>query len=100
MIAESIFKAYDIRGVVDETLTIEAVELIGKAFGSEAQAQSQQTVVIARDGRLSSPKIAKALSEGLNAAGCDVIDIGILHLSDNRFHLHPLSRQLVVLLDQ
>ena len=61
MIAESIFKAYDIRGVVDETLTIEAVELIGKAFGSEALAQSQQTVVIARDGRLSSPKIAEAL---------------------------------------
>ncbi|MDH5516498.1 MAG: phosphomannomutase/phosphoglucomutase [Gammaproteobacteria bacterium] len=76
MITESIFKAYDIRGVVDETLTLEAVELIGRAYGSEAQQQSQQTIVIARDGRLSSPAIAAALSKGLQASGCDVIDIG------------------------
>ncbi len=78
MIAESIFKAYDIRGIVDETLTVEAVELIGKAFGSEALAQAQKTVVIARDGRLSSPKIADALSKGLRSTGCDVIDIGMV----------------------
>lgn len=78
MIAESIFKAYDIRGVVDETLTLEAVELIGRAYGSEARQQSQNMVVIARDGRLSSPDIAKALSKGLQASGCDVIDIGMV----------------------
>lgn len=91
MIAESIFKAYDIRGIVDETLTVEAVELIGKAFGSEALAQAQKTVVIARDGRLSSPKIADALSKGLRSTGCDVIDIGMVPTPVLYFATHVLK---------
>ena len=91
MIAESIFKAYDIRGIVDDTLTVEAVELIGKAYGSEAQAQSQQTVVIARDGRLSSPKIADALSRGLRSTGCDVVDIGMVPTPVLYFATHVLK---------
>ncbi|MCK5336581.1 MAG: phosphomannomutase/phosphoglucomutase [Gammaproteobacteria bacterium] len=91
MIAESIFKAYDIRGIVDDTLTVEAVELIGKAYGSEAQAQSQQAVVIARDGRLSSPKIADALSRGLRSTGCDVIDIGMVPTPVLYFATHVLK---------
>jgi len=91
MIAESIFKAYDIRGVVDETLTVEAVELVGKAFGSEALAQSQQSVVIARDGRLSSPKIAEALSKGLRSTGINVIDIGMVPTPVLYFATHVLK---------
>jgi len=91
MIAESIFKAYDIRGVVDETLTVEAVELVGKAFGSEALAQSQQNVVIARDGRLSSPKIAEALSKGLRSTGINVIDIGMVPTPVLYFATHVLK---------
>ena len=91
MIADSIFKAYDIRGIVDETLTIEAVELIGKAFGSEALAQSQQTVIIARDGRLSSPGISAALSKGLRSTGCDVIDIGMVPTPVLYFATHVLK---------
>jgi len=91
MIAESIFKAYDIRGVVDETLTVDAVELVGKAFGSEALAQSQQTVVIARDGRLSSPKIAEALSKGLRSTGINVIDIGMVPTPVLYFATHVLK---------
>ncbi len=91
MISESIFKAYDIRGIVDDTLTVEAVELIGKAYGSEAQAQSQQAVVIARDGRLSSPKIADALSRGLRSTGCDVIDIGMVPTPVLYFATHVLK---------
>lgn len=91
MIAESIFKAYDIRGIVDETLTVETVELIGKAFGSEALAQAQKTVVIARDGRLSSPKIAEALSKGLRSTGCDVIDIGMVPTPVLYFATHVLK---------
>lgn len=91
MIAESIFKAYDIRGVVDDTLTLEAVELIGRAFASEALSQSQSTVVIARDGRLSSPKISAALSKGLQASGCDVIDIGRVPTPVLYFATHLLN---------
>ena len=74
----AIFRAYDIRGIVETALTPEAVELIGQAFGSEAIVQGQETVVIARDGRLSSPILAKALAAGLQAAGCGVIDIGLV----------------------
>ncbi len=73
----SIFKAYDIRGIVDETLTPEVVRGIGQALGSEALLINQKTVVVGRDGRLSGPEIAGALIEGLREAGCDVIDIGM-----------------------
>lgn len=77
-IAASLFKAYDIRGVVGETLTAEAVYHIGCAIGSEARAQEQQTIIVGRDGRVSGPSLAQALIEGLRATGCDVIDIGLV----------------------
>ncbi len=75
-LASSIFKAYDIRGIVDQTLTKNVVFAIGKALGSEAAALGQHTVVIARDGRNSGPALSQALSDGLSAAGRQVIDIG------------------------
>jgi phosphomannomutase/phosphoglucomutase len=71
-----IFKAYDIRGIVGKTLTASIVERIGHAIGSEARERGVQTVVVGRDGRLSGPELVQALARGLNAAGCDVIDIG------------------------
>ena len=77
-ITEEIFRAYDIRGVVETALTPEAVRKIGQAFASEALRQKQKTVVIGRDGRLSSPMLAEALSDGLRAGGCDVIDVGMV----------------------
>jgi len=73
-----IFKAYDIRGVVDKTLTTNITRRIGQAFGSEAISRGVDTVVIARDGRLSGPALNAALAEGLLASGCNVIDIGML----------------------
>ncbi|WP_269724263.1 phosphomannomutase/phosphoglucomutase [Nitrosococcus watsonii] len=77
-IAPSIFKAYDIRGVVGKTLTPESVYEIGRAIGSEARAQSQQNIIVGRDGRLSGPELAHKLIEGLRATGCDVVDIGVV----------------------
>lgn len=74
--APEIFKAYDIRGIVDKTLTPETVERIGHAIGSEARERGQKSVVVGRDGRLSGPTLVAALARGLNAAGVDVIDIG------------------------
>ncbi len=87
----SIFRAYDIRGVVDETLTEEGVNLIGMAIGSEAQARGQQTVVVGRDGRNSSPRLAQALMEGLMASGRDVIDIGMVPTPVLYFATHYLD---------
>src|SRR2546430_17495632 len=74
--AAEIVKAYDIRGIVGKTLTPDAVERIGHAIGAEARERGQKTIVVGRDGRLSGPELARALARGLNAAGCDVIDIG------------------------
>ena len=74
----SIFRAYDIRGVVADALTPEACEQIGRAFGSEALARGQKTVNLARDGRLSGPDLIAALSKGIRSTGCDVINIGMV----------------------
>ncbi len=74
--APEIFKAYDIRGIVDKSLTVEAVRAIGHALGSEAVARGQQAIAVGRDGRLSGPALAGALADGLRAAGVDVIDVG------------------------
>lgn len=75
-IDRSIFRAYDIRGVVGSTLTPAVAKLIGRAIGSEVRARDLMTVVVGRDGRLSGPELSKALIDGLIAAGCDVIDVG------------------------
>jgi len=73
----SVFRAYDIRGVVGETLTEESVYEIGRALGAEAEARGQKTVVVARDGRHSSEPFMQALAKGLLESGRDVLDIGL-----------------------
>ncbi|MBK7813772.1 MAG: phosphomannomutase/phosphoglucomutase [Rhodocyclaceae bacterium] len=75
-IAPEIFKAYDIRGIVDLSLTADAVRTIGQAIGSEARERGLKTIAVGRDGRLSGPALAAALAEGINKAGVDVVDIG------------------------
>jgi phosphomannomutase/phosphoglucomutase len=70
-IPAEIFRAYDIRGVVGETLTPEYVYDIGYAI-----AKQTKKIVVARDGRLSGPMLMTALQAGLLAGGCDVVDIG------------------------
>ncbi len=72
----SIFKAYDIRGVVPSTLDETVAESLGRAFGAEAWRQGERTVAVGRDGRLSGPSLSGALIRGLRAAGVDVIDVG------------------------
>lgn len=85
----SIFKAYDIRGIVDRTLTIEGVTLIGKAIGS--QVHNGKSVCVGRDGRLSGPAITKALIEGIASTGVDVIDIGQTSSPGLYFATHALK---------
>ncbi|MCL2644871.1 MAG: phosphomannomutase/phosphoglucomutase [Betaproteobacteria bacterium] len=89
--AAEIFKAYDIRGIVDKTLTADTVKAIGHALGSEAAARGQQAVAIGRDGRLSGPELANALAEGILAAGVDVIDIGCVPTPVTYFAAHHLG---------
>ena len=72
----SVFRAYDIRGVVGQTLDANIARLIGQAIGSVMHERNQRSIVIGRDGRLSSPTMAGALIESLRKAGREVIDIG------------------------
>jgi len=90
-ITEDIFRAYDIRGVVENALTPDAVRQIGQAFATEALSQNQKTVVIGYDGRLSSPELSQCLSEGLRAGGCDVIDVGMVPTPVLYYATHKLK---------
>ena len=72
----SIFKAYDIRGIVDRNLGAEVVRAIGLAVGARVKAAGGTDAVVGRDGRLSGPTLAAALSDGLRDAGVNVVDIG------------------------
>jgi len=87
----SILRAYDIRGVVGETLTPEVMRSLGQALGSEAADQDQPTVVVGYDGRQSSPELAEALIAGLQRAGRDVIDIGAVATPVLYFATHHLK---------
>jgi phosphomannomutase len=72
----SIFKAYDIRGIVGKTIDERFAEHLGRAFGSEARAAGEKAVAVGRDGRLSGPGLAAALIRGLASTGLDVVDLG------------------------
>ena len=75
-VAASIFKAYDIRGIVGETIDATFAEHLGRAFGSEAIAAGEKAVAVGRDGRLSGPALVAALARGLASTGLDVVDLG------------------------
>lgn len=76
--AQAIFKAYDIRGIVGQTLTEPVVRQIGAALGLLARERGARAIVVGRDGRLSGPGLARALAQGINRAGVDAIDIGLV----------------------
>jgi phosphomannomutase len=77
-LSPSIFKAYDVRGIVPSTLTEEVAEALGRAFGTMARKEGEQAVAVGRDGRLSGPSLGAALIRGLTASGVDVIDVGMV----------------------
>ncbi|MBX3610053.1 MAG: phosphomannomutase/phosphoglucomutase [Hydrogenophaga sp.] len=77
-VSASIFKAYDVRGVVPNTLDERVAEALGLAFGTVARQQGERSVAVGRDGRLSGPALSAALIRGLVAAGMDVIDVGMV----------------------
>lgn len=77
-IPASIFRAYDIRGIVDEQLTEDSVQQISRAIGTEALSHGIDTLLVGFDGRLSSPSLSKALTRGLLHSGCNVVNIGMV----------------------
>ncbi|RIX80225.1 phosphomannomutase/phosphoglucomutase [Acidovorax cavernicola] len=89
-LSASIFKAYDIRGVVPLSLDVEVAAALGRAFGSAARAAGETTVAVGRDGRLSGPALADALIDGLVATGIEVIDVGAVTTPMLYFAAHTL----------
>lgn len=90
-VSPSIFRAYDIRGVVGETLDAEVVREIGRAIGSEAQNRQVTDICIGYDGRHSSPELADALSRGILSTGCNVINVGAVPTPVLYFAAHELG---------
>src|SRR5688572_24704849 len=86
-----IFKAYDIRGIVERALTPQVTELIGQAIGSEGRSRGVGAIAVGRDGRLSGPALAAALARGIRAAGVEVIDIGMVATPMLYFAAHHLG---------
>ncbi|MFN9709345.1 MAG: phosphomannomutase/phosphoglucomutase, partial [Burkholderiales bacterium] len=69
----SVFKAYDIRGVVGSAIHESFAEHLGRAFGTQALACGERAVAVGRDGRISGPQLLDALIRGLESTGMDVI---------------------------
>lgn len=87
---DSIFRRYDIRGKIGAELNENAYYTLGLALGTYAKTKHEQTIAVGRDGRNESPQFAKALISGLNAAGVDVIDIGLVPTPVLYFATHHL----------
>ncbi|MEX2479912.1 MAG: phosphomannomutase/phosphoglucomutase [Gammaproteobacteria bacterium] len=94
----SVFRSYDIRGIVGETLTEDGVYQIGRALGAEADARDQRTVVVARDGRHSSESLMEALVRALLESGRDVLDIGLVPTPVLYFATHFLDARSGVMI--
>jgi len=88
-----IFRAYDIRGTFGQTLTVEHAFAIGQAVAADVLARGENTLVIARDGRTSSPALQEAVMNGAVASGCDVLDIGEVPTPVLYFATHILNAQ-------
>ncbi|GAB4392062.1 MAG: hypothetical protein Tsb005_04490 [Gammaproteobacteria bacterium] len=91
IVAPSIFREYDIRGIVGDTLTHETAELLGLAIASEALAHNEDKIIVARDGRNSSPELMRSFIIGARATGCEVIDIGAVPTPLLYFATHTMA---------
>ena len=98
IIQQNIFKAYDIRGIVDTELTDEAVYKIGQAVGSDAINKKQRTICVGYDGRLSSPSLCEILTQGLLTTGINVINIGLVTTPILYFSTHNLKTKTGIMI--
>ena len=97
MIQSEIFRAYDIRGKVNEDFFPPDAYAIGLVIGHRLLAQNRNRILIGRDGRLSSPEIKQHLVMGLLDSGCNVIDLGLTPTPVAYFALEKLSVSDVVI---
>lgn len=87
----TMLREYDIRGIIDRTLTVADANAIGRSFGTMIRRAGGSRVAVGYDGRLSSPMLAQALHEGLMSTGCTVLSIGPSATPMLYFATHHLS---------
>jgi phosphomannomutase/phosphoglucomutase len=87
-LSPTIFREYDIRGLVDRDLTEEAVFLVGKALGTRIREAGGRRAAVGRDARLSGPRFAGRMIEALRSTGVDVLDLGIVPTPLTYFAAH------------
>lgn len=92
LLAPDIFKAYDIRGIVDDTLTLTSAYLIGRAIGASAYEQGVTDIAVGRDGRLSGPTLLAELARGLQDSGLNVLSVGMVATPMLYFAAHTLTQ--------
>jgi phosphomannomutase/phosphoglucomutase len=90
-VSPGIFRAYDIRGVIDRTLDSGVARKVGQAVGTVALERDAAPVVVARDGRLSGPYLMKGMIEGIRSTGCDVLDIGAVPTGVLYYAAHEMA---------
>jgi phosphomannomutase/phosphoglucomutase len=93
-----IFRAYDIRGIAGKVLSAAVVREIGRALALLGRERGAPAFAVGRDGRLSGPELAAALMDGLNAAGADVIELGVVPTPVTYFAAHHLGCRSAVML--
>jgi len=91
LIDPALFRATNIGGVVEDSLDARSATMIGQAIGSEARARGVDKLVVGRDGRLYGAVLMSALSQGLRAAGVQVIDIGAVPIPVLNFAASELA---------
>jgi phosphomannomutase / phosphoglucomutase len=97
-IPQTIFRAYDIRGIVGKEFTPNNIYTIGLAIGSEALERGEHTIAIGRDGRTSGPELSASLQAGIIASGCNVIDVGMVTTPVLYFATNTLNTRSGVML--
>jgi phosphomannomutase/phosphoglucomutase len=90
-LSPEIFRAYDIRGVIDKSLDSGVARSVGQAIGTVALEKDAGPVVVARDGRLSGPYLMNGMIEGILSTGCDVLDIGAVPTGVLYFAAHEIA---------
>lgn len=97
-LSSEIFRAYDIRGIVTEQLSLAMVYHIGLAIGTQVQRNGEDSIAVGADGRLSSPELSQALMAGLADTGCRVLDLGAVPTPVLYFGVKTLGTESGVML--
>jgi phosphomannomutase/phosphoglucomutase len=87
-LSPTIFREYDIRGLVDQDLTEEAVHRVGQALGTRIREAGGRRAAVGRDARLSGPRFAERMITALLSTGVDVLDLGIVPTPLTYFAAH------------